>query len=126
MKRFLSAILLISLGISGNTNIAAVMAAEKTPVLNAGAEEINVDTTKTNVKKKKKKDSKVHSVIMEDPFGDEENKKKKKFEHDIPLDITEKSDKELEKNNDYIENNLFKEAEQEKEEKKEAKRKKKK
>lgn len=68
-------------------------------------------------KKKKEKTKKAHSVIMEDPFGDEENKEKK-FEHDIPLAFEGKNEGEPEKTNEYIEANLFKETEQEKEDKK--------
>ena len=65
-------------------------------------------------KEKKEKKKKEHSVIMEDPFGDEGNKKEKKYEHDIPLAFDEKENKESEKTEGYIEANLFKETELEK------------
>lgn len=51
MRKILSLALLISLGMG---NIGTVIAAEKTPVLNAGAEEVKVDGTKPETKKKKK------------------------------------------------------------------------
>ena len=50
MRKILSLALLISLGMG---NIGTVIAAEKTPVLNAGAEEVKVDGTKPETKKKK-------------------------------------------------------------------------
>ncbi len=66
-------------------------------------------------KKKKEKEKKSHSVIMEDPFGDEENKQEnKKYDHDIPLAFEEKNKAGA---GEYIESNLFKETEEEKEDK---------
>ncbi len=67
-------------------------------------------------KKKKEKTKKSHSVIMEDPFGDEEDKTKKgkKYEHDISLAFDENTKKEPVKTEGYIEANLFKETELEK------------
>ncbi len=83
----------------------------------------------TPVKPKKKKEKKVkpqktHSVMMKNPFADddeneEEIKEKKRLEDDIPFNFgTKEETKSPEKNADYIEANLFKEAEQEKEENK--------
>ena len=68
MRKILSLALLISLGMG---NIGTVIAAEKTPVLNAGAEEVKVDGTKPETKKKKevivtsKDDSRTYTI----PFG---------------------------------------------------------
>ena len=51
MRKILSLALLISLGMG---NIGTVIAAEKTPVLNAGAEEVKVDGTNLKQRRKKK------------------------------------------------------------------------
>ncbi len=74
-------------------------------------------------KKKKEKAPKTPSAIIKDPFGDDEvlGEKVQKYEHDIPLSFEEKQEpKKVQKETpqeDYIEANLFKEAEQEKEDK---------
>lgn len=63
MRKILSLALLISLGMG---NIGTVIAAEKTPVLNAGAEEVKVDGTKPETKKKKEtkiKPTKINMII---------------------------------------------------------------
>lgn len=82
-------------------------------------EEEEVVRKPKKIKEKKvreEKPKKSHSVIMTDPFGDEEVAEKIKQEEidiDIPLSCNEKTEKEP-KNDDYIEANLFKETEQEK------------
>ena len=70
-----------------------------------------------NKKDKKDKKKKMPSVIMEDPFGDEENEKLQKFEQEMPSIFGNKKSKEEEKQQEFIDANLFKETEQEKEEK---------
>lgn len=67
--------------------------------------------------KKKEKARKMPSVIMENPFVDDEEPQK--FDHDIPLAFEEKKKKEPEKSKqqDFIDANLFKEKEEEKEDK---------
>ncbi len=63
-------------------------------------------------KKKKEKNKKPHSVIMEDPFGDD--KKDKKYKQEAQLSFEDNIQKESEKSEDYLEANLFKETELEK------------
>ena len=68
-------------------------------------------------KKKKEKAKKMPSVIMNNPFVDDEEPQK--YEHDIPLSFEEKKQQEVEKQKqqDFIDANLFKEKEEEKEDK---------
>lgn len=70
---------------------------------------------------RKRKKERVHSVIMEDLFDEEEEiSNKKKYDHDIPLafeEIEEKPNIKEEPKGEFIEANLFKEKKEEKEEK---------
>ena len=82
------------------------------------AREYDEEEELESIKEKRDKKKKMPSVIMEDPFGDEEEKaKNEKFEHDIPMLFGNKNAKEPEKTQEFIEANLFKETEQEKEDK---------
>ena len=80
-------------------------------------EEEEEEVIEPKKKKKKEKAQKMPSVIMEDPFGDDD--KPQRYEHDIPLAFEEKKQQEIEKQKqqDFIDANLFKEKEEEKEDK---------
>ena len=68
-------------------------------------------------KKKKEKIKKMSSVIIDNPFGDDE--RPQKFEHDISIPFEDKHTKASEqiKGQEFIDANLFKEKEEEKEDK---------